>query len=105
MSSPTQRSKKLLEDRGYLVAIVEKWNPHAMVRQDLFGMFDLLCVHKESGEVVSVQTTAASGVSARVKKIADHPNLPIVRKANWKLVVHGWRKSGNRWIVREVDVS
>lgn len=103
MSSPTQRSKKLLEDQGYLVAIVEKWNVHAKVRQDLFGFVDLLAIREN--ETVGVQTTSYSNLSARVKKIAEHENVGAVRKAGWRILVHGWRKVGSRWQVTERDVS
>lgn len=101
--TPAARSKKLLEERGYLVAVVEKWNPHARIRQDLFGFIDLLAIR--DGETLAVQSTSYGNVSSRVNKITDHDNLPAVRKAGWGLVVHGWRKVGNRWQAREVDLS
>ncbi len=103
MSSPTQRSKKLLEDQGYLVAVVEKWNPHAKIRQDLFGFVDLIAIREN--ETLGVQTTSYSNVSARINKIAEHENVGMVRKAGWRIVVHGWHKPKNRWVVREVDIS
>jgi hypothetical protein len=100
--TPTQRSKKLLESRGYLVAIVEKWNPVLKRRHDLFGFADLLAV---GADVLMVQTTSASNVSSRVNKIAESESVPIVRKAGIGIHVHGWRKVGNRWQCREVDLS
>lgn len=105
--SPTQRSKKLLEERGYMVAIVEKWNPHAKIRQDLFGIIDILGVGATgSATTVGVQTTSASNVAARIRKITDSPALPLLRAAGWSIFVHGWRKGANgRWTVREVDLS
>ncbi len=103
MSSPTQRSKKLLEDQGYLVAVVEKWNAHAKIRQDLFGFVDLIAIRE--GETLGVQTTSYSNVSARISKIAEHENVGRVRKAGRRIVVHGWHKVKNRWVVREVDIS
>jgi hypothetical protein len=103
MSSPTARSLAALRERGYLVATVEKWNPHARIRQDLFGFIDLLAIR--DGETLAVQVTA-SGVSARVKKITESATLPIVRKAGWRILVHGWRKnSAGRYVLREVDLS
>jgi hypothetical protein len=35
--TPTQRSLAYLRAEGWQVAIVERWNPHARIRQDLFG--------------------------------------------------------------------
>ncbi|CAJ0899620.1 hypothetical protein R6138_04354 [Ralstonia thomasii] len=104
MSSPTQRSKALLESQGYLVAIVERWNPHARIRQDLYGLIDLLGIRE--GETVGVQTTSYSNMSARVRKIAEHENTSAIRKAGWQLLVHGWKRNKQgRWEVVVRDVS
>lgn len=105
MSSPTQRSKKLMEDDGYLVAIVERWNPYARIRQDLFGLFDLLGVGGPLG-TLAVQTTSASNIAARVRKISDDDGMVFCRRANWAIHVHGWRKNkAGRWECRTVDLS
>lgn len=101
--SPTQRSLKHLRDQGYRVAITERWNPFAKIRQDLFGFIDLLAIR--DGETLAVQTTSAGNMAARVKKIAESEAVGDVRKAGWRVVVHGWRKVGNRYQLREVDVS
>jgi hypothetical protein len=105
MTSPTQRTLAHLRAAGYeLVQVVERWNPHARVRQDLFGIIDVLAVRP--GEVLGVQATSGSNVAARVAKITDHPSTPFLRRAGVRLLVHGWRKSANgRWTLREVDVS
>ena len=102
--TPTQRSKKLLESRGYRVAIVEHWNSFARIRQDLFGFIDLLALR--DGETLGVQTTSASNMSVRIKKIADHENVGVVREAGWGIHCHGWRKNAaGKWVCREVDLS
>ena len=102
--SPTQRSKAHMEAQGYTVAIVERWNPYARIRQDLFGFVDLLCIG--NGETVAVQATSGSNVASRVKKIAEHENVGAVRNAGWKIWVMGWRKnSKGKWTMRIVDVS
>lgn len=101
--SPTARSKALLEKEGYKVAIVERWNPHANIRQDLFGFIDLLAIREN--ETLAIQTTSYSNVSSRITKIAEHDNVEAVRKAGWRIVVHGWQKKGARWECRVVDVS
>ena len=103
MSSPTQRSLKLLRKAGYRAAVVEKWNPHAKIRQDLWGFVDVLAIRK--GETVAVQACHYSDVSKRVEKIANHENVGAVREAGWRIIVHGWHKVGRRYQVREVDVS
>jgi hypothetical protein len=103
LSSPTQRSLKLLRDRGYLAEVVEKWIPGANIRKDLWGWCDVVGVKR--GETLAVQATSASNVSARVKKIADSETVGKVREAGWRIVVFGWKKVKNRWEVVERDVS
>lgn len=103
-SSPTQRSLAEMRKRGYLVAVTERWNPFARIRQDLYGFIDVLCVREN--EVVGVQATSGTNVSARCAKIAEHENVGVVRKAGIRILVHGWRKNAaGRWMLREVDVS
>ena len=102
-TSPTQLTLKHLRKLGYTATVVEHWNPHAFVRQDLFGFVDVLAVG--NGETVAVQATSYTNVSSRVNKITDHENVAEVRKAGWKIFVHGWKKVKNRWELREVDVS
>lgn len=104
MKGPTQRSLKHLRDAGYLVEVVERWIPQARKRKDLFGFIDIMALNGE--ETLAVQTTSASNVSARVKKITEHENLSAVRDAGWRILVHGWRKnSKGRWVLVERDIS
>jgi hypothetical protein len=104
MSSPTQRSLKVLRGRGYLADVTEKWIPGANIRRDLFGFIDVLAI--KEGEIVGVQACSATDVARRIDKISNHENVGIVRQCGMKLFVHGWRKnSKNRWVLREVDVS
>jgi len=101
--SPTQRSLAYLREQGYLVAIVEHWNPYARIRQDLWGWCDLLAVRKN--EVLAVQVTA-SAVSTRIKKIQESETVAAVRDAGIRIEVHGWRKnSKGRYVMRIEDIS
>lgn len=102
-ASPTELTLKLLRADGWTVAVVEKWNPHARIRQDLFGFIDLLAIR--DGETLAVQATSYTNISARVKKIAEIETIDAVRKANWTVWVIGWRKVDNRWAHKIVDVS
>ena len=102
--SPTQRSKAFLEGRGYQVEVTERWNPFARIRQDLFGFIDMLAIRE--GEILGVQTTSRSNMSARIRKIAEHENVAAVRKAGIRIEVHGWAKDAKgRWQVRVEDIS
>ena len=102
MSSPTERTLKYLREQGYFAVVTEKWNPFAHIRQDLFGIVDVLAVRR--GETLGVQCTSNDNVAARVNKIADHESTPRLREAGWRLEVHGWTK-GKRGAPRVVDVS
>ena len=102
--TPTQRSLKLMRDRGYSCDIVERWNPYARIRQDLWGFCDVLCL--TPGQIVAVQTTSGANVSARLRKIAASPRIADVLSAGVRVVVHGWAKRGPRgkakkWTCRE----
>lgn len=103
--SPTQRSLKLMRERGYYCEVVEHFNSFTKQRKDLFGFADIICLGWD--EVIVVQTTSYSNVSARIKKITDHENVGAVRKAGIGIVIHGWHmpKGKRKYEVREVDLS
>lgn len=107
-TSPTQRSLKYLRDQGYLVAVTERWNPFAKIRQDLFGFIDLLAIR--GNETLAVQTTSGDNVSARVDKITALQSSKLwLESPNRKIVVHGWSKRGGfgerkLWTCREVSL-
>jgi hypothetical protein len=104
--SNTVRSTKLLEAEGWTVDTVERWIPVVNRRKDLFGFLDLVAVHAGTGETMGVQTTSASNVSSRINKIMESPHLAKIRKANWRIEVHGWAKLKNRWTLkRREDIS
>lgn len=103
VSSPTTRTLALLRKQGYTAGVVEKWNSHAKIRQDLFGILDIVAVG--NGETIGVQCTSYPNVSARVNKIEASEAISELRKAGWRILVHGWRKPKHRWEVREVELS
>jgi hypothetical protein len=101
--SPTQLTLRELRKQGYTAAIVERWNPHAKIRQDLFGCIDVLAVGL--GNTLAVQCTSYANVSKRVRKIVEADAIGDMRDAGWLIEVHGWRKVKGRWTCRVVDVS
>lgn len=107
--SPTKRSLAKLRAAGWLVAIVERWNPYARVRQDLFGFADLLAM--KGNTIMAVQTTSGDHVANRVSKILGTQAAALwLESPSRTIVVHGWRKAGQRgkrktWQCREVAVS
>lgn len=106
--SPTQRSLKLLRSEGWTAATVEKWNPHCKIRQDLWGFGDLLAFRGD--QVLIVQTTSGSNVTARIAKMRLIPAVDHwLESASRRIVVHGWRRLivGRRklWSCRTIEVT
>lgn len=109
--SPTQRSRAYCKKQGWLSAIVEHWNPHAMIRQDAFGCVDMLVI--AGGELLCVQATA-SGVADRMTKIREERADALVGLSAVPGVfveVWGWRKYSPRgvkvvrWKLRRVRLA
>ena len=99
-SKPTQRTLEFLRAKGYRVHVTEHWNAHAMVRVDLFGAIDILALGlDESGkmELLAVQTTSGSNVSARVAKIQSLDAMRLWVESGNRLVVYGWSKKARPW--------
>jgi hypothetical protein len=102
--SPTQLSLAKLREEGYTCWITEHWNNWSKTRQDLFGFIDIIAL--KGKETLAVQTTSATNMSARCKKIADHENVGAVREAGWTIHVHGWHQDEKRkWHCKVKDVS
>ena len=100
--SPTQRTLAHLRKAGYpLVQVVERWNPYARVRQDLFGIIDVLAVGPAG--ILGVQCTSAKNLADRRAKLRASGALPVLKAAGVSVRVHGWRKSrpSGRWVLRD----
>lgn len=82
---PITLSIRHLEKNGYLVGVCEYKT--GVVSHDLFGMFDLVAIN---GITIGVQVTSRSNISARVNKIRSSPNLELVKRSGWKILVQGW---------------
>lgn len=114
--SNTQRTLRALRARGLVAAIVERWNqyagPHG-IRQDLFGIIDVLALDPERG-VIGIQSCGTA--------FNQHLQKLIVEKAqetsDWlstpgtSLELWGWRKvklkrggKAERWTPRVVQIT
>ena len=93
--SPTQRSLKAWRDVGATAAVVERWNPHAKIRQDLFGCIDIVVATPDIG-IIGVQACAAASHAARVEKAYQQPGLAAWLKAGGLFRVESWGKKGAR---------
>lgn len=110
-SGHTPRSLKKLRESGdyYLVEKVERWQqspgrPGGGVRQDLFGIIDILAIGK--GVTMGVQVTSAGQFTAHLRSIAaltteidgvEYSRARLILEAGWRLEVHGWEKVGRLW--------
>lgn len=93
-----QSLKKLRADpRFELVEKVETWSPFPPPghRSDLLGIFDILALGP--GITLGVQCTSVGGVSARIKKLKEHPSTRPALRAGWQIEIWGWHKPSNRW--------
>lgn len=113
--SPTQRSLAYLRERSYVAEITEHWNAHAGIRQDLFGVIDIVAYSRvEPYHGLYVQTTTAENISGRLQKMTAawiKPNppkalkpgqkprkprepapsaLPYIMLAGTAITIHGW---------------
>ena len=88
--TPTQRTLAEIRKRVDHVAIVEKWNSHCRIRQDLFGFADLISFGRED---VHLWQVTAGAVAARIAKIKE---LDVAKhwtaSTHRELFVVGWRK-------------
>ena len=105
-SSPTQRALWHLRDDGWTAQVVERWNQYAKVRQDLFGVIDIVAMREGTG-ILGVQATSGSNHSTRVKKIIASTEAHVWVKSGAELWVMSFEKKKGRYITRieEIDSS
>jgi hypothetical protein len=97
--SPTARALAQLRKDGWLPAVVEKFNPGARVRQDLFGFIDIVAIHPSLQGVLGIQVTTNAHMSDRFTKMLAEP----VRNRVWAWLwasnaveIWGYAKTGPR---------
>jgi len=104
-TSPTKRTLEKCKKHGWTVAVVERWNQFAKVRQDLFGFVDVVAMSGQG--FVGIQSTSGSNVSSRIAKIREEPRAAEWLKCGGRIFVHGWRKlvKTGRWECREIEIT
>ena len=100
--SPTQRTLTQLKHEGFFCRVVEKWNPYARIRQDLWGA-DIIALRQGSPTIL-IQCTTQSNAAARIHKVCAIPEVAVWVGNGGIFQVWGWRKikRGNRHLW-EVD--
>lgn len=90
MSSPTQRTLAYMRGYGYTCGITEHWNPHAMIRQDLFGFIDVLAF--KDADIIALQACTTGDINKRCNKILLSYEAEMwVHGPRW-LIVIGWKR-------------
>lgn len=92
--SPTQRTLEELRKRGSTAQVVERWNQHARVRVDLFGVIDLVeirsSLHGQKAGIVGIQACAGASHAARRTKILSEPRARQWVDAGGRLELWSW---------------
>lgn len=88
--SATKASLALLRLHGYESEVVERWNPFARVRHDLFGFADIVALRDR---IVAVQTTTYKHAKARAVKIMREPRAERWLIAGGRIAIHGWKRT------------
>ncbi len=94
--SPTQRSLTWLRDQGYTAQVVERFNHYAKVRQDLFGIIDVLAIKPGEVGTLGVQATTGTHRSHRRTKALREPRLSTWLACGNRFELHTWAKRGQR---------
>ena len=114
--SPTQRTMRLLREAGSICAVVEKWNPHVGphgIRQDLFGIIDILVLDPERG-VIGVQACSGSTASHYRKLTVEmaQESIDWLSTPSTVLQIWCWRKvklkrggKAVRWMPKVTEIT
>ena len=109
-----QRSKEYLEDRGWQVAIIERWIPPRGsmkfgVRIDVWSVGDLLACNPKTHQIALIQCFPMARWKDHEAKCSVIPELWAWIKAGGEFYLHGWglkpkdgvRGAKKTWQLRE----
>src|SRR6266446_10256422 len=126
MTSPQQRTRENLTERGYLVGSVERrqkfpdrkkgpcracgHQPMIEISSDLWEIFDIVAIkpdrmengvmHRDYAPLVFVQTTSRANHSTRRNKILGSMEAKLVLLSGARILIQSWRQEageGTRW--------
>ena len=92
--TPTQRTLALLRKEGWLCHIAEHWNAYAHIRQDAFGVIDIIALRP--GTILGIQCTSAANHAARREKMRTSEGAAAWLAAGGKLELWSWGRRGPR---------
>lgn len=91
--TPTARTLKWLRDDGWTAAVVEHWNHHAKIRQDLFGFADIIAFR--GATVMLVQCTSDANRAAHREKLLAN-EIAQKWRSHFAIALVTWGKHGER---------
>ena len=116
MSKPVQLTMRTLRSQGTICTVVEHWNQYVGehgIRQDLFGIVDILCLDPARG-FIGIQCCAGSGFSAHWRKLTEENAQACIdwlQTPGGKLEIWAWRKvkvvrggKAERWAPRVREI-
>lgn len=95
-------TREYLKKQGYSVDKAESYNAIVKRKKDLFRFIDFVGIHPTKKELLAIQTTSKSNLSARIKKAENLKDFWNWLGTGNPVVFHGWYKNRNRWEVKEV---
>jgi len=109
-TSPTQRALAFCRANGWTAQVVERWNPFAGVRVDLFSFIDLIVLDGAGGGPLGVQVTTGQHVVEHIAKIRAEPRHAAWLASPARIEVWGWAKQGARgkrklWALRREQIT
>ena len=105
--TPVQRTMRELRNRGMVCAVVERFNQHAGphgVRQDLFGIIDIIAV-RPGLPTLGVQVCSATDHARRRTKAIEEARLITWLAAGNRFEVWSWKKTKRRWQLRREELT
>ena len=94
--SATARTMRALRSQGTLCAVVEKFNPHAGphgIRQDLFGIIDVLALNPERGFIgIQCCTTTFAAHFRKMTEEKTQECIDWLQTPGGHIELWAWRK-------------
>src|SRR5262245_59354943 len=105
MTSPTARTLKRLRQMGFLADVVERWLPGMNRHRDLFGVIDVVAIHRSVPGVMGVQCTTRANAASRLRKIQANAAVRVWLASGNQIEVWGWFQGGGKWQVQRLAVQ
>jgi hypothetical protein len=96
-----KRAVRILEKQKWLIW----WPSRAIFKQnDIFGIFDLICFKKKSGNLKFIQLTTLPNLSTRRRKIKDFlKKYQLSRQNSADIEIWGWNKHKGEFKIEPIQ--